>query len=68
MTTSEILAGLRSADDSTRREVFLVLSKMIVSDLHKLDDVNSRMSAQLRAIQKINRGKNEAIDALCEQD
>ena len=68
MTTSEILAGLRSADDSTRREVFLVLSKMIVSDLHKLDDENSRMSAQLRAIKKINRGKNEAIDALCERD
>lgn len=68
MTTSEILAGLKSADDSTRREVFLVLSKMIVSDLHKLDDENSRMSAQLRAIKKINRGKNEAIDALCERD
>lgn len=66
MTISEILAGLRSADDSTRREVFLVLSKMIVSDLHRLDDENSRMSAQLRAIRKINRGKNEVIDALCE--
>lgn len=68
MTTSEILAELRSVDDSTRREVFLVLSKMIVSDLHKLDNENSRMSAQLRAIKKINRGKNEAIDALCERD
>lgn len=68
MTTSEILAGLKSADDSTRQEVFLTLSKMMVSDLQKADKENARMSAQLRAIKKINRGKNEAIDALCERD
>ena len=68
MTTSEILAGLKSADDSTRREVFLVLSRMMVSDIQKADKENAQMSAQLRAIKKINRGKNEAIDALCERD
>ena len=68
MATSEILSALRSADDSTRREVFLVLSRMMVSDLHKADKENAQMLAQLRAIKKINRGKNEAIDALCERD
>lgn len=68
MTTSEILSGLKSADDSTRREVFLILSKMMVNDLNKVDKENAQMSAQLRAIKKINRGKNEAIDALCERD
>ena len=68
MTTSEILAELKSTDNSTRREVFLILSKMMVNDLNKVDKENAQMSAQLRAIKKINRGKNEAIDALCERD
>ena len=40
----------------------------MVNDLQKADKENAHMSAQLRAIQKINRGKNEAIDALCERD
>ena len=68
MTTSEILAVLKSADDSTRQEVFIVLSKMMVSDIQKVEKENAHMSAQLSAIKKINRGKNEAIDALCERD
>ena len=68
MTTSEILSVLKSADDATRQEVFLALSKMMVNDLQKANKENAHMSAQLRAIQKINRGKNEAIDALCERD
>lgn len=68
MTTSEILAELKSADDETKQEVFLALSRMMVSDLQKADKENAQMSAQLRAIKKINRGKNEAIDALCERD
>lgn len=68
MTTSEILEGLKSADDETKQEVFLALSRMIVGDLQKADKENAQMSAQLRAIKKINRGKNEAIDALCERD
>ena len=68
MTTSEILAELKSADDSTRQEVFIILSKMMVSDIQKVEKENAHMSAQLSAIKKINRGKNEAIDALCERD
>ena len=68
MTTSEILAGLKSADDSTRQEVFIILSKMMVIDIQKVEKENAHMSAQLSAIKKINRGKNEAIDALCERD
>ena len=50
MTTSEILSTLRSADDSTRREVFLALSRMMVSDIQKTDEENARMSAQLIGI------------------
>lgn len=68
MTTSEILSALRSADDGTKQEVFLTLSRMMVGDIQKADEENAQMSAQLRAIKKINRGKNEAIDALCERD
>ena len=58
MTTSEILSVLKSADDVTRQEVFLTLSRMMISDLQKTDEENARMSAQLRAIKKINRNKN----------
>ena len=68
MTTSEILAVLKSADDSTRQEVFSILSKMMVRGVQTVEKENAHMSAQLSAIKKINRGKNEAIDALCERD
>ena len=68
MTTSEILAVLKSADDSTRQEVFIILSKMMVSDIQKVEKENAHMSEQLSEIKKRNRGKNEAIDALCERD
>ena len=36
--------------------------------INKLDSENSEMSSCLRAIKKINKGKNEAIDALCERE
>lgn len=36
--------------------------------INKLDQENSEMSSCLRAIKKINQGKNEAIDALCERE
>lgn len=47
-------------------EVWKLLNTSIESKLNELHDNNMEQSASLRAIKKINNGKNEAIDALCE--
>ena len=44
------------------------LSNSLYKYINKLDQENSEMSSCLRAIKKINKGKNEAIDALCEKE
>ncbi len=44
------------------------LSNSLYKYINKLDQENSEMSSCLRAIKKINKGKNEAIDALCERE
>ena len=40
----------------------------LCADINKLYHENAEMSSCLRAIQKINKRKNEAIDALCERE
>ena len=43
------------------------LMGVIESNTESLEEENAEMSSCLRAIRKINRNKNEAIDALCER-
>nr|DAT96366.1 MAG TPA: hypothetical protein [Bacteriophage sp.] len=40
----------------------------LCADINKLYHENAEMSSCLKAIKKINKGKNEAIDALCERE
>lgn len=44
------------------------LSNSLYKYINKLDSENAEMSSCLRIIKKINNGKNEAIDALCERE
>ena len=44
------------------------LSNSLYKYINKLDSENAEMSSCLTAIKKINKGKNEAIDALCERE
>lgn len=44
------------------------LFNSVCADINKLNKENAEMSSCLRAIKKINKGKNEAIDALCERE
>ena len=43
-----------------------ILMDHIERNTDKIESEHAEMSACLRAIKKINKGKNEAIDALCE--
>ena len=43
------------------------LFNSLCANINKLYHENSEMSSCLRAIKKINKGKNESIDALCER-
>lgn len=49
-------------------EAITLLLDWIKTDKETADSQNAEMSACLRAIKKINRGKNRAIDALCERE
>ena len=40
----------------------------LCANINKLYHENAEMSSCLRIIKKINNGKNEAIDALCERE
>jgi hypothetical protein len=39
----------------------------VADNIEKLEKDNAEMSSCLTAIKKINRSKNDAIDALCER-
>ena len=43
-----------------------ILMDRIERNTDKIESENAEMFSCLRAIKKINKGKNEAIDALCE--
>ncbi|HHX71172.1 MAG TPA: hypothetical protein GX708_24395 [Gallicola sp.] len=47
-------------------DVWKLLNNCIELKLNELSKNNAEQSSALRAIMKINNGKNEAIDALCE--
>lgn len=44
-----------------------ILMDRIEHNTNKIEQENAEMSSCIRAIQKINRDKNEAISALCER-
>lgn len=48
-------------------EAIQMLHDLVRSDYQATISENSEMSACLQMIKKINNGKNEAIDALCEK-
>ncbi len=45
-----------------------VLMDSIERNTEKIESEHAQMSSCLTAIKKINKGKNEAIDALCERE
>ena len=47
-------------------EAIRMLTDLVRSDKEMADKQNAEMANCLMAIKKINKGKNEAIDALCE--
>ena len=48
-------------------EAIKMLTDLVRADKEISDKQNAEMSSCLKAIKKINNGKNEAIDALCER-
>ncbi len=45
-----------------------ILMERIGNNIEGLEKDNAEMSSCLRAIKKINKNKNETIDALCERE
>lgn len=64
MTTSEIINEIIAEDKVD--EVYEILSNMIVRQKNGYMNKIAEYRASLNAIRKINDGKNEGIDALCE--
>lgn len=49
-------------------EAIKMLTDLVRTDKETSDKQNAEMASCLAAIKKINKGKNEAIDALCERE
>ena len=45
-----------------------ILMKCIEHNIDHIEKDNAEMSSCLRAIKKINKNRNDAIDALCERE
>lgn len=64
MTEAEILQEIK--DTGCENAVLRALLQDRLSYISDLENENSGLNASITAIQKINQGKNGAIDALCE--
>ena len=64
MTVEEILNEIHKG--GYEFSVFEYLSKYLIKENTRLEKQNSEYRATIRTIKKINRGKNDAIDNLCE--
>ena len=62
MTTQEIIREIVS--QSKVDEIYKILSDMILEYKKQQANLNAEYRASLRAINKINNGKNDAIDVL----
>jgi hypothetical protein len=61
---NQIIAEI--TDNNLEVEVYKILHNMILESYEKELNYSMEQSASLKAIKKINQGKNKAIDALCE--
>ena len=66
MTTQEIIREIVS--QSKVDEIYRILFDMILESKKREEKLNAEYRACLRAIKKINKGKNDAIDALSTLD
>lgn len=66
MTLTEVIAEIHH--HGYEADVYSHLCDFMASRFKALYSENCGLKAQMRAIKKINNGKNEAIDALCERD
>lgn len=66
MTLYEILKEIHK--EGYEIDIYKHLSEWILVNNTALTNDNAALNACLRAIKKINNGKNNAIDALCERD
>jgi len=64
MTFEEILKEIYS--QNLQKKVYMTLHSAVMGDYDSLCSENQECLASLSAIKKINKGKNDAIDALCE--
>ncbi|MSA02196.1 hypothetical protein GKG47_09105 [Lactonifactor sp. BIOML-A3] len=64
MTLEEILTEIYN--QGMKIQVYKILHAAVMEDYNKLLNENRECSASLTAIKKINKGRNEAIDALCD--
>lgn len=66
MTEAEILQEIKDA--GCENAVLRALLQDRLSYINDLENENSGLNASITAIRKINQGKDEAIDALCEPE
>ena len=62
MTTQEIIQEIVS--QSKVDEIYRILSNMILESKKQQENLNAEYRSCLKAIKKINNGKNDAIDVL----
>lgn len=66
MTTQEIIREIVSQGKVD--EIYRILFDMILESKKREEELNAEYRACLRAIKKINNGRNDAIDALSTLD
>ena len=64
MTFEEILKEIYS--QNLQKKVYTTLHSDVMRDYNSLCSENRGCRASLSAIKRINKGKNDVIDALCE--
>lgn len=64
MTTTEIIEEIIKGDKV--EEIFKICSELLIEQKNNYRDTMTEYKACLRAIHKINKGKNDGIDALSE--
>lgn len=64
MTQTEILTEIYK--ENLQVEIYDFLHKEVLRLYQKEQNENAQLNACLTAIRKINKGRNDAIDALCE--
>lgn len=62
MSLEEILKEIYS--QRLQKQVYMILHSAVMEDYNSIADENREYIASLTAIRKINKGKNDAIDAL----